>query len=207
VASKKFKKGEQIFYEDISEDFSTYTKVDSGSDITVASNICVVDTMRRDANSAVYKDYGVGYFKNFTHKLEFCCTQIQAQALGIVWAVSNTPAATWQDLAVAAVGMALLVYNNGTNTLMMFEQLQGPTVEDTYTMAVNTPYYCTIVKDNSSLKCYIYSNPSRTNLLDTLTVSRSATEYQYINSVGSRDSGSSADRTISYYVRKLKGVS
>ena len=78
------------------ENLLTFTEVDSAGDLTVDSTSVVVDTMRIDADSYVYKDFAIGYFGDFEIDFEVEITSIDISGQELVWSVSNSPR-TWRD--------------------------------------------------------------------------------------------------------------
>lgn len=62
------------------QDFSGYTVADENSDLTVTTNKIEYDTMRRDANTYVVKDFGANFFDgdfevHFESEMTVCQTQ------------------------------------------------------------------------------------------------------------------------------------
>lgn len=48
-------------------DFTTWTEVDGGNDLTVTTNEITINTMIRDVENYVYYDYGIDYWGDFTN--------------------------------------------------------------------------------------------------------------------------------------------
>jgi hypothetical protein len=62
--------------------------------------------------------------------------------------------------------------------------------EQSYTGTADTWYYLKIVKSGTSLKCYIYSDSARTNLLATLSLTlHEDYHFEYIYASQSENSG------------------
>lgn len=191
------------------ENFSTYTEVDSAGDITVTSSKCDVSSMRRDANSSVYKDFSAGYFGQFTHYVTSYLNEIVSpinQNTGVVgfYHISNTSAATYQDIDDANVGLiGYWRYVDVPETFIIAFRQSSDSSLDEYNAAEATVYYLTIQRTADANTLKIYSDSGRTNLLDTLTVSYSSTTYRYIGPIASRDATPTATPYLSFYSENL----
>jgi len=167
------------------EDFTTYSKTDSGSSITLTENNVNGDGSMSSPGYA-YKDFGAGHFSgdlsfNFDYR-------------------RNTGLDTLMD-----IGCLVLTNNNGvfqqsTNTdyiaagnddhpdadFALWHKTTGTAnKEDTSSLfsAYDTWYYFTLVKSVGDNKVYLYgySDSDRTSLIDTLEITLDANDsYQYL---------------------------
>jgi hypothetical protein len=179
-----------------------------GSPVLAASYELSVDSMRRDAVSYVYKDYGSGYFGNFSHDVAVTWTTDEGGAaypMGGIWAVTNGTY-TNQDMGDANDGMSVVanVYLPGPEARITLTDFTNDN-SDYFAVASGKPWtrYLTITRSGTDLYCYIYTDSGRTVLEDTLHITCGVTTYQYLEAVHSRDSASSGDDWITYTVDDL----
>jgi len=95
------------------ENLLTYTEVDSDGDYTITPLSLTFDTLRQDAVSYVYYDFGASYFGNF--KIEFEATvsaAVGAVPDGIHFGLSNT-IGTIADWIAANNGLMVDTYFSG----------------------------------------------------------------------------------------------
>ena len=171
---------------DPTEDFTDYTEVDEGSDMTVTASKIAVSTMERGRNSYVDDSKGSDHFGNFEHLVKLVWTSRSDQyAKAAFWALHNGRH-TLTSMGLYNEGLAVYMYTNGswhdTLTLTDYTNDNG----DTYDIGVDQlpkTYYCTIERDGTTLTCKIYSDASRTNLLDTLSITCGTTAYEYVSGV------------------------
>jgi len=184
------------------EDFRTYTEVDADADITVTQTKCDVSSMRRDADSHVYKDMGVGHFGDFEHKFTMRCSAHQLSSSSGVWGLSNG-AHTIGDKYTADVGLMVYCYDS-SNQITVNLQDAGTALNARQNIVVNTTYYCTVDRSGTTLRLRIYSDAARTTLKWTLSGVCVNTTFRYIEAVQSRESADAdAANTISAYVEDL----
>ncbi len=188
------------------EDLTTYTEVDSDGDITVTSSKCDVSSLKRIADSSVYKDFGADNFGALTHDFEVLWSaRLEPFPIGMVWHVSDTAASTLQTLLDNTDGFGVFL-NSGAAETDVFLTLQnfidtdgddfdGPTVD--------TLYYVTIERVPSTLTCKIYSDSGRTTLVDTLTVTYNVTTLRYLGVCASRESAAFEDSFMTYYTQNF----
>jgi len=180
------------------EDFTTYTEVDEGDDITVTEHKCDVSTMIRNVTSYVRKDYGVDHFGDFEHLLDIYVSAGDTNSLGLCWSMSNGNN-TYQSQSAAHDGF--FIYLNEASGSLIIGLVEAGVAEDSYTGSFSTPYYLTVKRVGTTLTCKIYSDAARTNLLDTLTLIVQTTKYRYIAAIGSRQAAGTA--AITYYSENL----
>jgi hypothetical protein len=80
------------------ENLKTFIEVDEDGDLTISPLSASFVTMRRDANTYVFKDYGADYFKDFDFEFELEITAGDTQGNALLCAVSNFPSGGFQNL-------------------------------------------------------------------------------------------------------------
>jgi len=170
------------------ENLLAYTKVDSADDITIVPLKCTFTTMRRDAVSYVYYDYGAGYFGNF--KIEFEVKIDAGTQWGnvVLFGVANT-LGTFQDIIDASEGMVFWSYNNNNSlrfTLTDYANIPGDIYTDYGTSSLLL--YLTVKRNGTTLTADIYSDSVRETLIDALSVTCVTETKRYFYALTSRDS-------------------
>lgn len=186
------------------EDLTTFTEVDEDSDITITSEKCTVDTMRRDAVSYVYKDYGVTYFDDFDVDFEVEVTAGDNEGNAIVFAFSNT-IGTLQDMNVANDCLECSIYNNNGN-LRFALICRNTDNSDTYFNGGDTSIllYTTLTRSGTTLTWTLYSDSDRTVVVDTLSITSETGAKRYLYVAASRDIGTVPADTISFYTQNVE---
>src|SRR3990167_4178559 len=165
------------------EDLTTFTETDSGTDITVTATRATADTMRRDAVSSVHKDYGASYFSGtFRHDFEvFWSANSGTNGFGVPYSLSNTAPAsgaiTYQNVSAANVGIMASLFYDGSTTKLYFREHAGD-VEQSIALTLSTIYYCTVQRTIGSVQCYVFSDSGRTTLVATLTTGYVSTAFE-----------------------------
>ncbi len=189
------------------EDFTGYTEVDSGTDITVTSTKVDVVTMNRAANSSVYKDAGAAHFGDFTHKFEiYISFATDADSIHGHWGLSNAAASTIQDIVTANIGMAFFYSIAATDILKIKDwenDLSDQTGEGVASDGVL--YFITIDRSGTTTTARIhttdyYGEPGSSEV-DTLTFTSSNTTYRYVMACLSRDAAGVTP--TSFYTQNL----
>lgn len=160
------------------EDFTTYTEVDPGSDLTVtATKIDAVD-MARGADTYVADDKGANHFDgDFEHLFEFYMDSADKSSISpSVWAMANL-ADSAQDLFDGGNdSYKIAVFTPAIPNISLYE-IDFPTLyfDTSVNLAYDTLYYVTVKRDESigsfgQLQCFIYDDAGRTSLVDTLAL-------------------------------------
>lgn len=178
-----------------SEDYTTYTEVDTGSSVTVASDSLTLSTLTRDEEAYVYYDFGTGYFDDdFEHTTKINFSALSTSAFVFVWGVSNTADNFGQQTADDDDFCGVWVHNSsGTRYIKLRESDGSSQYDDSYsTMSLSTDYYLKIKRDEAvgthgTLYCYIYSDEAMETLVDTLslTLHTSKKDYRYVYGLSS----------------------
>lgn len=186
------------------QDFTTYTKVDPGSKLTVTATRITFTAMPQNASTYVYKDLGAGAVGgSFKHRFNFNITSGSNNNVAGLWLVANTIA---NDNAIMggsfnALEVSIFIGATGVLNLFLRERWNNAgtwTTSSTSTAAVAfaTTYYVTVVRDESvgtygTLYLYVYSDSGRTTLVATLTRTlNEAVDFQYVYDVSSSNTGS-----------------
>jgi len=198
------------------EDFTTYTEVDPNSRITVISTRVTWSSLTKNEDAYVYDDKGAGYFAG-SFEIKFTANLTASQG--------GNPSNRIQICALANAiddGQGIILANedmlsvffsipsSGTPSIFLEECDGGSTYSGgSYVCSENTDYDITLLRDEGvgtygTLYCYIYSDSSRTNLLDTLTVTlhSSKKDFQYLYVCQSFNTGQSI--TTSGYVDSVE---
>ncbi|HPD15819.1 MAG TPA: hypothetical protein PLE19_12765 [Planctomycetota bacterium] len=182
------------------EDLTTFTEVDSASDLTLSATTCTINSMRRDANSYVYKSYGASHFTNYEHDFEAKFTSADAGSDVIVWGCTNDYGA-FVDMSNGQI-----VYHSRTSDGLTYRYLlydRGNSNYDLGAVSINTAYYFTVGRSGTTGTCEIYSDSGRTSLVDTLAATVQNTAWQYLMCCGSINSGTYGDRAQTGYSKNF----
>lgn len=160
------------------EDFTTYTEVDPNSDIAVTASRLTIDTMRRDVAAYVKKDYGAIYFRNFKHDVATKLTAAQILAGFSCWGVSNG-SNTRKEMGDNDEGQDVRIGHDGSALKLQVQDHETANKDD-MSISLDTTYYLTITRVDTSLTVAVYSDAARTTLLDTLSITCGDARYQYV---------------------------
>ena len=188
-------------------DLYQFTSVDENSDFTIDQFKIDVSSMRRDAVSYNYYDYGADYFGNFEIQFEAEVTATGDYANFNMIGVVNQPG-TRKDHLDNNNGMSCQVYGGGGDNL--FDILINCDITDNSDSyqgggaVFPQMYYFTFKRVSTTLYLYIYSDSDRTVLVDTLSCTCSATTLRYLQVAYSRENTSSGANEASGYVQNVK---
>jgi len=199
------------------ENFSSYTEVDEGTNVTVATNKVSWVDLDRDETSYLYKDKGANYFDgDFTHQFECQCSGRDAgNPLFAYWVLANDIGnlKTLVDAAVDYIEFHYR-YDDTNGNLFHLYVVQGGVgiTYDTYDGPTdNTTYYITIERDDDGgangtgqIKAYIRTGSHSGTLVDTLSADCAAGEqndYRYIYALCSYDTASAGEDASGYTER------
>ncbi len=188
---------------DPTEDFTEFTEVDSGGDITITASKMDVDTMPKGANSYTYKSYGAGHFGDFDHLLDVYTGNEDTGAWGNYagcWAVVDTPGTKADAEYTHNEGIYLFVLRPDASRKFTLVDYSNDE-DDSGGISVNTKYYLTISRSSTTATCLIYTDSGRTNLHDTLSITCGITAYEYAQGVCSQEQ--SGNNEASYYIENL----
>lgn len=172
----------------IAEDFTdgTWTEVDPNNHINVIGTSELDFVCHRDEDAYFYKDFGVGHFIDFEHKLTIEATNLDPWEFGGVWALSNT-VDDLTGLENSQKTFLDLDFYKGYNgpRIGLTEYCDSGTgykgMGDGFFCSLNTKYYVTLRRIGLSLTCEIYGDEDRTDLLDTLHLAlRTDNSFRYL---------------------------
>lgn len=178
----------------MAEDFTTYTEVDEGNDITVIASRVSFDTMAcKDVDSYVYKDKDPGHFDgDFEHLTTLYVDQGSAWGIFVLWGLANLVGEFKGIDDGGGDFLGLQWQGNGSNDrLRLLECVAGTLYNDPYSTSEDTAYYTKIKRVEAegvhgTFYCYVYSDANRTNLLDTLSLTLHEKEdFRYIYALSS----------------------
>lgn len=190
----------------MAEDFTTYTEYDPDTDYTITSSKITIDTVRHDAEGYVAKDKGSGHFNgDFEHLADVCATAFSNNSaelhlwclgtvLGYIDAIGNR---IEQFFNMSSSGSTYHLYIRERYGATHYQDLLG-------SISLSTVYYIKLKRVSSTFYCYIYSDPDRTSLIDTLSLSLHETaSYRYIYGTIAMGSGWNPSYTGSGYIENL----
>lgn len=184
------------------ENLTTYTQVDPFDYIATTTTRCTVSNMTRNVAAYCYCDKGADFFNALGIKFTICLTGYTGTNPAYVpFALANV---VGPRSAFGTTDMYVMFYRTSSveYRLRLIRGIYGD--EDYYVMTMNTIYYCTLERAAGADTVYlkIYSNPERTSLLDTLSVSGfGTTKWRYIYAANSLDT--TASGTFSGYTENI----
>ena len=170
------------------ENFSTYTEVDEGDDITVTSSKVQWVNMNRNVTSYVYKDFGAGHFGDLTHDITVQFNSSNNIAHFLWWGLGNKIddlSGFWSTGGVESL-MCSGYQNSGT--YVFYARSGSGFGTDNCNISANTPYYCTVTRAGTTMTVEIYTDAEKTSLFDTLSITCTATTLRYLYACMSNDS-------------------
>ena len=184
------------------EDFTTYTEVDSLGRLTVTSSKIEYSGVTSADTFSVYKSYSANHFTNFQHIFTVHSGSYSDSLTGLmIWAVSDDYH-TEDAMNDNNNGIRCTIYKyQGQNNLYFKDETNELYDESLGIFADNTTYYCTVSRSGTTGTLTVYSDAGRTNVLDTLSITTSTTNYEYINAICSL--ATSGTSTCSGYVEDL----
>lgn len=156
-------------------DFTEWTEVDPNNNLSQTSTRASWTNMLSAEGCYIYKAASFGL--TFEHQLDFRLTSIdvnvdEADALiAAIWSINQNSGRLGHSESGA--GVRIWIQENGTSTTDFTLYLNH--ADDTYQdisvlLTVGTTYYLTITRATNVYTCKIYSDSSRTALIDTLTI-------------------------------------
>ena len=192
---------------DTREDLRTYTEVDPNSRIAVTQYKADMTLVSRDEAASVYIDMGVGAIDDFEHRGEFVVNAQTDRGEVCCWAISNVAddAQAWTDNADEAVHLS---YTFAAGYLFVtFRNNENGDEETLSGINLGVRWWWTIDRlSDTILRLRLFSESSRTTLIDTMTVSvASGRTHRLLYAANSFDSGEAA-KTISMISENLEVV-
>ena len=172
------------------ENFTTYTEVDEDGDITITSSKIDWVTMRRDAETYVWKDFSGDYFGDFELKFMVNITDLEAgdatgASIAGIMVLTNSTARVMDDLVGADWFTLLLVQEAAVDDvfrLRVSQRFGGVNVfVSPYGLSfpVNDALYITFNRSGQDCGMYIFDSYARTNLLQEYEDVGEGKTYRY----------------------------
>jgi hypothetical protein len=182
------------------ENYSTYTEVDPNNHITYTST-AITHVMKRNEDAYLYKNYGTGYFgTSFTHYLDCKFDSTSSNSDGVGWMLSNYVDDMYGQYTAHRYFVEIqLLADSSANPWIYLREYDGTNWHSSAQVVSKTTwYYLKIVRDGTSLTCYIYSDSARTNLLWTLaiTMTSGTQAFQYVYACNTSNSGNDITQTV-----------
>jgi hypothetical protein len=187
------------------QDFNTYTEVDPNSRITVATSKVTASGVTQQEDAYVYKDFGVSYFNALNIDFEAYIDSTGGNNVNNLVS-SGLTSATVNDgsgWAATDVGVGFQYADAGGGNIGRIYLIRGALVaNDSFDGIPDTLYYLTLLREaaNDTIELKIYSDSSRSTLLDTLSVAGygAATRYRYLYPLTSYNSGDAGRSFVGY---------
>lgn len=180
------------------EDFTTYNETDPNNHITVVDANSIDAQVNRQETAYVSKDKGSGHFTDFEHLFRTVGHNLLSafgNDISYVYGLldSLTDYKTLRDNLDIGIGCFFYDMENiGAHTFRLNEIENGNYFSDDYTYTIDQTIYCKVTKSGTTLTCHIYSDASRTILLDTLSLTLQADHsFQYVTPINTYNSGDS----------------
>ena len=127
------------------ENYTTYTETDPDARITVNNATSISSTCKSNSDAYVYKDYGAGYYKNFSARVEGIFNSRTAKNAGLgLFGLSNTVDDCYH-LIYNHPCIFLLFWADDTKTYVyLFSNNGFATSEDKYECNLGVWYYFTV---------------------------------------------------------------
>lgn len=174
------------------EDFTTYTEVDSDSSLTVIASRIDFDTLSRNEEAYVYKDFGIDYWEgDFEFLMDFEITSGVEGSVVIACLLSNLVDDAFGIYNASGDFLGIRLWPAGGGGIQLSEVDGGSFYADTFpTLDLNTRYYLRYKRNESiglygTLICLIYSDSARTVLLDTLSIALHSSKKDFRYKYGS----------------------
>ncbi len=179
---------------DPTEDFTTYTEVDTNSRYTVtAGKITITGLTADDSGQYVYADKGVDHFGDFEHKYQICLTACTLNSTYLfLWALANSVGQYDQ------AGAIYFYYND--SWLVVLEVGNG---YDYWSGGqLNVDYFVTTQRDGTAFTSEIRTGSHTGILQDTLSFTCGTAAFRYIYGTCGFDFDEPG-RVVSGYVQDL----
>ena len=176
------------------ENFTTYTEVDGGGDLTVNQFNITWTTMTRGSDDYVYKDFGIDYFDDFTHDFTVSVSDMESGDASVatiagLWTITNTIGT--QDEWEHGDAIALMLVENGavddqyTYFLLQYDGGILTGILEFSAVYTLSTHYITVIKNGTRVDAYIYSDAERLNLLESIGDNGVDGSYRYFEPIAS----------------------
>jgi hypothetical protein len=192
--------GTALVYPSVPLNLTSFTEVDPNSRITITSTRSTFADLTNDEVAYVYKDYGTGYFGDFSFYFDARCTAVEAIGTKThVWGVSNT-VDTVDDWTA---GISLMFVKVGSSYYIAFRELAVVSV--LYEITLDTTYYLSVKRIGTTWSFEIHSRANRGSkyLLSSSSISVADTAYRYLyvcSSEGLANSNGTSGYSENFYI-------
>jgi len=173
------------------EDLTTFTEEDPANAMTeTATRVTFVNVQTTYNDVYLYKDYGADYFSsNFIQYLTVYCAEYNQYDHPHIWVMANVVDDCRYMRDNDEPYFDIHLYSNAGNNpkIELCEWIDGVNNNDfTTTLSVPFTYYLTVVRNElvgtyGTMYLYIYSDATRTTLVDLLTVTlQQNTDFRYL---------------------------
>lgn len=196
-------------------DYTICTVVDPNGRFAITENGIVVTGLARNEDAYACWDFGADYFKHdFEHDFKVKLTGHSGAGSFYPWSLINVLDDLKGITDASGDWLTVSCYCSGGVYQIYCLECDGGTIYgdgDYFVAAVDTQYYCTIKRDETvgtfgTLYLYIYTDASRSTLVDTLTVTlhTSKKDFRYLCPIQCWHSGSTAtiSGTVANHVLK-----
>lgn len=177
------------------EDFTTYTEVDPGEDLTVIATKITATNAIKNQEWYVTKDKEADHFGDFEHLEKVNTTASDDYGSLGFWGLSNG-SNTMGDMFTNNEGL-MWMFSHGVPPHIYLQDASNDNY-DSFACSYSTDYYCTIKRAVTAGTVKIYSDAERTNLLDTVAITTSELKYRWIYGCISYNSGEIAAQVSGY---------
>lgn len=171
------------------EDLTTYSSSEECTGRTTITSAYVQYTnMRRYCGNSTYYDFGADYFGQFDIDYDSDRAGSARYSYAHSFHLSDTAAANWNTLNVGTEGLTVNNFEGNTEgeDYIQLEQHEDSNT-DAYDGAESTVYYMSVIRTDSTIQAFIYSDSGRATLLDTLSVTYTATKWRYYGVICGHD--------------------
>ena len=173
------------------ENFSTYTEVDTNNKLTVTTSKATAADADRDEYVYLYKDMTTDHFDaldvDFELFIEASSVEDGLAGVAITNTIGSIPQFENPDVTVYIVDVA---------SFARILLVRGALIanDQSINLSFDTVYYCTLTRaaGNTTCNCLIYSDSGKTDLLDTLGVTDyGSVKWRYVYGFVNYNSGHS----------------
>lgn len=179
------------------QDLTTYTEVDSNSDLTISTSTVDFALMQRDADAHLSYDFGAGYFEDFSIDFEYEITFSQSDSLAFI-GLGNV-AGHFQDLLDDASGIVCGLDNSAFNLRLYVQSIGSSTDTDNLGGSTEPLTYATFERVGTTLTLTAYSDANRTIQIGQAQVTSVETSFRYFMAVMNRGSTSETASITGYF--------
>jgi hypothetical protein len=177
-------------FADPTEDLTTFTEVDENSDITVTADRATATSMRLDAFSHVYKDFGAGHFGDYQHLFTVGVSAMSGDGYRCYSHTLSNQVGSGSDYTTGQ-SCYHIRYTSGSYRVA-YREYDGGISTDEVVYSTTSPvctHYVTMARSGTIGTCDVYSDAERTTLISggALTLTVATTPYRYGYALASYD--------------------